>query len=190
MAGNTGTLAYTPINGGPTFATSSTAFTVGGLSGKGSVSLTDNGTLAFNNNAAPSTYAGVITGAGGLTGTITLNGANTYTGGTTLSGGTLQLGKDEILAARDARRPGFVDSVSIDKSHVAVPDDAKKQEKTPPKPPETWKPAQVVPNSSRLMVGDKEELPIKGHAGRCPRGRFSGTRADRSVLLQRPAATA
>ena len=30
------------------------------------------------------------------------------------------------------------------------------------KPVETWKPAHVVPNSSRLMVGDKEELPLKG----------------------------
>ena len=33
---------------------------------------------------------------------------------------------------------------------------------TPQKPLETWKPAHVVPNSSRLMVGDKEELALKG----------------------------
>ena len=33
----------------------------------------------------------------------------------------------------------------------------------PPRNPlETWKPAHVVPNTSRLMVGEKEELPLKG----------------------------
>ena len=32
----------------------------------------------------------------------------------------------------------------------------------PQKPLETWKPAHVVPNASRLMVGEKEELPLKG----------------------------
>ena len=32
----------------------------------------------------------------------------------------------------------------------------------PKKPLETWKPARVVPNASRLMVGEKEELPLKG----------------------------
>jgi len=30
------------------------------------------------------------------------------------------------------------------------------------KPIESWKPARVVPNTSRLMVGDREELPLKG----------------------------
>jgi hypothetical protein len=30
------------------------------------------------------------------------------------------------------------------------------------KPVETWKPSRVVPNSSRLMVGDNEELPLRG----------------------------
>ncbi len=34
--------------------------------------------------------------------------------------------------------------------------------KSAAKPLESWKPAHVVPNSSRLMVGDKEELPLKG----------------------------
>ncbi|MEI8373170.1 MAG: hypothetical protein WCJ35_10105 [Planctomycetota bacterium] len=36
------------------------------------------------------------------------------------------------------------------------------QEATPQKPLETWKPSHIVPNTSRLMVGDKEELPLKG----------------------------
>jgi hypothetical protein len=36
------------------------------------------------------------------------------------------------------------------------------QAKAAAKPLETWKPAHVVPNSSRLMVGEREELPIKG----------------------------
>ncbi len=40
---------------------------------------------------------------------------------------------------------------------------SKKSEKPAPKKPlETWKPAHVVPNSSRLMVGEREELPLKG----------------------------
>jgi len=39
---------------------------------------------------------------------------------------------------------------------------SKKQEAPPHKPLETWKPSHVVPNTSRLMVGDKEELPLKG----------------------------
>ena len=33
---------------------------------------------------------------------------------------------------------------------------------TSPKLVETWKPARVIPNRSRLMVGEKEELPLKG----------------------------
>ncbi|MGA2255805.1 MAG: hypothetical protein ABSG53_14260 [Thermoguttaceae bacterium] len=38
-----------------------------------------------------------------------------------------------------------------------------RQDKPESKTPlETWKPAHVVPNSSRLMVGDREELPLKG----------------------------
>jgi autotransporter-associated beta strand protein len=32
----------------------------------------------------------------------------------------------------------------------------------PKKPLESWKPARVVPNSSRLMVGEHEEIPLKG----------------------------
>ena len=44
------------------------------------------------------------------------------------------------------------------------PDLNKPQQNKPDskKPLETWKPAHVVPNSSRLMVGEREELPLKG----------------------------
>jgi hypothetical protein len=38
----------------------------------------------------------------------------------------------------------------------------KSESPAPKKPLETWKPAHVVPNSSRLMVGEREELPLKG----------------------------
>ncbi len=38
----------------------------------------------------------------------------------------------------------------------------KPEAKPQSKPLETWKPARVVPNASRLMVGEKEELPLKG----------------------------
>ena len=44
---------------------------------------------------------------------------------------------------------------------VAVSTD-NKTAKPPKKPLESWKPARVVPNCSRLMVGDKEQLPLKG----------------------------
>ncbi|MGA2031160.1 MAG: hypothetical protein ABSG68_02790 [Thermoguttaceae bacterium] len=38
-----------------------------------------------------------------------------------------------------------------------------RQEPTPPeKHPETWKPSRLAPNTSRLMVGDTEELPLRG----------------------------
>ena len=42
------------------------------------------------------------------------------------------------------------------------PIDLKLREGTPQKLVESWKPARVIPNRSRLMVGEKEELPLKG----------------------------
>lgn len=40
--------------------------------------------------------------------------------------------------------------------------DVEKQKGKKPKPVHTWKPSEIVPNTSRLKVGDREELPLKG----------------------------
>jgi fibronectin-binding autotransporter adhesin len=84
---------------------SSSAYTIGGLSGGSNEALLDSAgnTVALtvgNNNDTGMTYSGVLSGAGSLTkigtGTQTLSGFNTFTGGTTVNGGTL------ILAAGGA----------------------------------------------------------------------------------------
>ncbi len=54
------------------------------------------------------------------------------------------------------------DEVARGISNKVVYPDAQKSSRPPQKPLETWKPAHVVPNSSRLMVGEREELPLKG----------------------------
>ena len=69
--------------------------TIKGLSGAGTVSISNTFNLTVSNSAAD-TFSGTITNAGGLVkagaGTQILTGANTYAGGTTISGGVLSLG--------------------------------------------------------------------------------------------------
>ena len=87
------------INGGLAFSNSS-AFTLGGLTGSGSIELTNTSggsiTLSVGNNNSSTTYLGVLSGSGALaklgSGTLTLSTNQTYVGGTTVSAGTLQLG--------------------------------------------------------------------------------------------------
>jgi autotransporter-associated beta strand protein len=75
------------------------AFTFGGLSGGGTLSLNDNGSnavaLSVGNNNGTTTYSGALSGSGSLTkigsGMLTLGGSSNYSGGTTVSGGTLLL---------------------------------------------------------------------------------------------------
>ena len=124
-------------------------------------------------------------------GTLVLSGSNTYASGTTISGGNQSSGQQPPSADRpwtwadkqanngtpQLGNAGAEPSKAVETAAVVVPDSAsddvargisnnvvyhKSTSLTPQKPLETWKPARVVPNSSRLMVGDKEELPLKG----------------------------
>ena len=82
------------------------AFTIGGLSGTGSIALDDTASnpvsLSVGNNNSSNTYSGTLSGAGSLTvigtGVFTLAGTNTYTGGTTVTdGSTLILANNEAI---------------------------------------------------------------------------------------------
>ena len=90
------------LNGGSLVFSSTVtgrAFTLGGLSGAGNLTLANNATtpaaiaLTAGGNNASTTYSGILSGAGSLTkagtGTLTLTGANTYAGGTTVNAGAL-----------------------------------------------------------------------------------------------------
>ena len=77
------------------------AFTLGGLSGSGNMTLQDNAAtpnavaLTVGGNNASTTYSGVLSGAGSLiksgNGVMTVANSNTYSGATTILGGTLKL---------------------------------------------------------------------------------------------------
>jgi hypothetical protein len=69
----------------------------------------------------------------------------------------------EEQAALEGGKDGKPQSGERNSSIVASPT-RRRTEHYPPqtKPVESWKPAHVAPNSSRLMVGEREELPLKG----------------------------
>ncbi len=86
--------------GGITFdsVVSSHAFTIGGLTGAGNLTLTDTGSNAValnvgNNNTSPAAYTGVLSGTGSLvkigTGNLILSGNNTFSGGLVIKQGTV-----------------------------------------------------------------------------------------------------
>ena len=84
------------------------AFTFGGLSGLGNLSLQNSASaavaLTVGGNGANTTYAGTLAGLGSLIktgdGTLTLNGNSSYSGTTTVSGGVLAVAATNNL-------PGF-----------------------------------------------------------------------------------
>lgn len=91
----------TLTSGGVTFnnTVAANAFTLGGLSGSGTISLVNTAataiTLTVGNNNANTSFSGTLSGAGGLTktgtGTLRLTGVTSYTGSTALNSGTLQV---------------------------------------------------------------------------------------------------
>ena len=92
------TLNTSSTGGSLSFGT--TSCTLGGLSGSGTLALSNTGSaavaLSVGNNNGSTTYSGTLSGPGSLTklgnGNLILTGSNTYAGGTTISGGALQLG--------------------------------------------------------------------------------------------------
>jgi autotransporter-associated beta strand protein len=79
-------------------ATTSSAVTIGSLSGTGTVNL---GSQTLNIANGQDAFSGVMSGNGGLSisgGTETLDGADSYTGLTTISAGTLQIGPGGSVA--------------------------------------------------------------------------------------------
>lgn len=95
-----GQVTFSGLNsysGGTTINTGSTlAGTTNSLQG----SITNDGTLSFNQGFA-GTYAGNISGSGSVkdlgTGTLRLTGTNTYSGGTTVNGGGVMIGTTNSL---------------------------------------------------------------------------------------------
>ena len=87
------------LSNGLQFASGIGSFTIDGLSGSGSVALTDTAAaavgLSVGNNNGTATYSGLLSGSGSITklgtGAQTFSGLNTYSGGTTLAAGTLNI---------------------------------------------------------------------------------------------------
>ena len=94
---------------------SSHAFSLGGLSGTGNLSLQTGGTavaLTVGGNSLSTTYSGALSGLGSLTkvgsGALWLAGANNYSGVTTVNGGMLEAASTGALS-----RYGTPSSVSV-----------------------------------------------------------------------------
>ena len=99
------TLDYNSYGGSIQFGPQS-AYTLGGLQGNQSLSLTGgagNVALSIGNNNGDTLYSGTLSGGGSLTkigiGKASLAGANTYSGGTTINAGTLRISTDSNLGA-------------------------------------------------------------------------------------------
>jgi fibronectin-binding autotransporter adhesin len=86
------------------------SFTIGGLSGAGTLNLADSASnpvaLTIGNNATAVAYAGTLTGAGSLikigTASQILTGSSSYAGTTNISAGTLQIGNQTTTGSLPA----------------------------------------------------------------------------------------
>ena len=93
-----GSTLIAPTTGVLEFDPSIHAFTLGGLSGSGNLSLQNGASVALTvgNNNTSTVYSGVLSGSGSLvktgSGALVLIGTNSYSGGTTINAGSLQLG--------------------------------------------------------------------------------------------------
>ncbi len=103
--------------------------------------------------ATQGSYAGLETTLGGI--------ATAGIGRTTAS-----IAGKQIIDGRSSRPDQVVDARLNESFRRELEASLRGSDRDAPKKSakslETWKPARVVPNTSRLMVGDKEELPLKG----------------------------
>jgi autotransporter-associated beta strand protein len=117
---NANALQNSTVHLGPlSFNPSIGSFTLGGLSGAGSLALTDNSgapvALRVGNNGSSTTFSGVMSGPGSLVkigaATLTLSGTNTYTGNTIVNAGALDvtgsLAKNDSSAVFISAGPDF-----------------------------------------------------------------------------------
>jgi len=89
------TTAYT-FNGGTMNANASGLFSLGSLSGSGTINTASGENFSIGVLGANTAFSGIIAGAGFIQkdggGNLALIGANTYSGGTTINSGILQIG--------------------------------------------------------------------------------------------------
>ena len=89
------TTAYN-FNGGTMNANASGLFSLGSLSGSGTINTASGEDFSIGTLGANMVFTGGIAGAGFIQkdggGNLTLSGANTYSGGTTINSGILQIG--------------------------------------------------------------------------------------------------
>jgi rhamnogalacturonan endolyase len=84
------------FNGGTMSANTSGLFSLGSVSGSGTINCGAGQNFSIGAVGGNTTFSGVIAGGGFIVksgaGTLTLNGANTYSGGTIVNNGVLQIG--------------------------------------------------------------------------------------------------
>jgi autotransporter-associated beta strand protein len=108
-----------------------TSATLGGLSGLGTLRLTNSSSAAValnvGNNNTNTTYSGTLSGAGSLTkiggGTLVLSGSNSYTGGTAVDAGTLVVTSNTALPDGTSLTVGAGGAFVFDPSVSAAPVD-------------------------------------------------------------------